>query len=314
MAKHSCTTEALSASRKKPIRACRIAFILFCCVIPVIHWLIFYIYGNASSFLMAFTDKNGAISTENFVRLWKELSSPVSDLRIALKNTLITFAIILISFPFQVLVSYFIYKKVPGSGVFRILFFLPGIIFSVALSMIFTRILGINGFIAEGVQQLLGLERPPELLADSRFANVVVLLHMIWINFPGDLIIWGGTFSRIPVEVLESGRIDGVNWWQELTKIIVPLVWPTVALKMVLSFCGIFSASGEVFLLTGGHFETITLSCWMYRELLYSSGNAYHSGIYNYMSAVGMVMTVLAITLSLVIRRWTDKVFDEVEY
>ena len=174
--------------------------------------------------------------------------------------------------------------------------------------------LSVTGFIAEWVQQIFGMEQVPALLEDSRYANTTILVHMLWMAFPGDLIIWGGTFARIPEEVLESAKIDGVNWWGEFTKIIIPLVWPTVGLQLVLSFCAIFSASGEVFLLTGGEFGTMTLSCWMYKELLFGAANPASSGTYNYLSAVGFVITVIAITLSLVIRRWSDKVFDEVEY
>jgi ABC-type sugar transport system permease subunit len=137
---------------------------------------------------------------------------------------------------------------------------------------------------------------------------------MVWLQFPGDLIIWGGTFARIPEEVLESASIDGVTWWQEFTKIIVPLVWPTVALQMVLLFCGIFGASGQVFLLTGGQYGTMTLNAWMYITLYNNSGNMYTSNAYNYMSAVGLVITVIAVVLSLSIRKLTDKMFDQVEY
>lgn len=303
----------MQKTKKKRMSATRISFILFCCAVPVIEWLIFYIYGNASSFLMAFTNGKGQLSFDNFVRLWEELFSPTSYIAVAVKNTLISFLILMIMFPFQVLVAYFIYKKIPGYSLYRMLFFLPTILFSVATSMIIMRMFSVNGFIAEGVQALFGLEEVPELLADSNYANTTVLAHMVWMRIPGDLIIWGGTFARIPEEVLESGKIDGVTWWQEFTRIIVPIVWPTVGLKMVLQVCQIFNASGAVFLLTDGEFGTMTLSCWMYKELL----NGATTGIstaYNYMSAVGLVMTVIAVTLSLVIRRWVDKAFEEVEY
>ena len=298
----------------KPINKRRVLFVICCCILPVINWLIFYVFANASSFVMAFTNKDGVLSFDNFIRFWDELTNPASDIRIAIKNTFLTFAIVLVSFPFKVLVSYFIYKKVPGAGIYRILFFLPSIIFSVALAMIFQKMISVNGFIAEWVQEWLNLSSPPELLADSRYANTVVLLHMLWLSFPGDLIIWGGTFTRIPNDVLESGQIDGVNWWQEFTLITVPMVWPTVALQMVLMFCGIFGASGSVFLLTKGMYGTMTISAWMYLQLLNQSGSQYTSNAYNYMSAVGLVITILAIALSLGIRKWTDKAFEEVEF
>lgn len=299
---------------KKPVNKTRVLFILSCVVLPVLNFLVFYVYVNLSSFTMAFTDRNGAFSLDNFVRLYKEITEPDSPLQIALKNTLLTFGITMIMFPFQVLVSYFIYKKIPLAGVYRFLFFIPTVIFSVAISTIFTRMMAPNGAVAEFVQKIQGLDYPPELLADSAYANIVVIAHMVWLTFPGDLIIWGGTFARIPQDVLEAGKIDGTSWWTEFTRITVPMVWPTVSLQMVLKFCGIFGASGAVFLLTKGEYGTMTLASWMYLQLYNQSGNVFTSNVYNYLSAVGLVTTVIAVAISLVVRKITDKFFNDVEF
>ena len=291
-----------------------VLFILFCTVVPLLKFLIFYIYTNSSALIMAFTDNKGQATFDNFIRFGKELVNPDSQIRIAIKNTMITFAIGVVVFPGRVLVSYFIYKKIPGHKFYRVVFFLPTIIFSVAVALIFQRMIGTTGFIAQWIGDVAGLEKTPELLADSRFANYTIWAHMLWLGFPGDLIIWGGTFSRIPDDVLESARLDGASWWNEFTRIIIPMVWPTVALQMVLMTCGIFGSTGAVWLLTKGEFGTHTISSWTYKVLLENSGNAYSSNVYNYLSAVGLVFTVIAILLSIVIRRWSDKRFEEVEF
>lgn len=299
---------------KKKMSRRRKLFILYCCLLPVLNWLIFYVFVNLSAFTMAFTNKAGEVSLDNFVRFWNELHNPISDIRLAFRNTFITFGVELLMFPIQVLVSYFIYKKIPGANLYRILFFLPTIIFSVALAMIFSRMISPQGFIAQGIQRMMDLSYAPELVADSRFANITVLLHKVWLTFPGNLIIWGGTFARIPTEVIESSKIDGVNWWQEFTKITVPLVWPTVGLQLVLSFCGIFGATGSVFLLTKGNYGTMTLSSWLYLQIYNNAGNINTSNVYNYMSAVGLLLTIVAITISRLIRHWTDKAFNDVDF
>lgn len=262
---------------------------------------------------MAFTDIQGNFSLQNFTRLYEEAVGRGMFWE-AVENTFLTFGILVLAFPFKVLVSYFIYKRIPGAGFYRIVFFLPAIIFSVALALIFTYMIAPDGIIAEFVAKIAGMEEVPELLADSRYANKTIIAHMLWLGFPGDLIIWGGTFARIPDDVLESARIDGVTWWTEFTRIIVPMVWPTVALQMILMVCGLFGSSGQVWLLTRGEYGTHTLSSWMYMQLLTGSGGSYKSGVFNYMSASGLVLTVIAVTLSTIVRKWTDKAFDEVEF
>lgn len=299
---------------KKKRKFNEVIFIICCISVPIIQWLIFYVYPNFSTIFMAFRDSQGVWSLDNFTRFFKELKLPTSDIRLAFRNTFLTFGILFVAYPFKVMVSYFIYKKVPGSGFYRIVFFLPSILFSVCTTMVFSRIIGVNGFIAQYVGEILDLGYTPELLQDERFANTVVLLEMLWLQFPGDLIIWGGTFARIPEEVLESASLDGVTWWDEFTKIIVPMVWPTVALQMVLLFCGIFGASGDAFLLNYGTHGTITLSVWMYKQVLESSGASYAANVYNYLSAVGLMTTIVAIAISIGIRKFTDKLFDDVEF
>lgn len=292
----------------------RLIFIIVCCFFPVLNWLIFYVYANLSSFTMAFTTKEGIFTLENFVRLWNELQVPAGEIREAIRNTAKAFVVMVVMYPVGVMVSYFIYKKIPFANVYRILFFIPSIVCSVVLAMVILRMFGINGVIAQTVQKVLDLDYTPELFVDSRFANKTIFAHMIWMSIPGDLIIWGGTFARIPEDMLEAARMDGVNWWQEFTKIIVPIIWPTVALKMVLLVCGIFSASGNVFLFTQGKYGTQTLKNWMYMQVYGVSVSPGSSNVFNYMSAVGLVMTVIAIGISLVVRKWTDKAFTEVEF
>ncbi len=304
----------METARKKPIRKTKILFILCFTLLPVIQWLVFYVYTNFSSIILAFTGSAGEFTLGNFARFFKEMTLETSELRIAFRNTFITFAILLVTFPLKVLVSYFIYKKIPGYGFYRIVFFLPTVLFSVCTAMVFTRIVGVNGALAQSIGDWLKLGTTPDLLGDSRFANITVLLNMIWLQFPGDLIIWSGTFARIPQDVLESGQIDGTTWWTEFTRIIVPMVWPTVALKMVLLFCGLFGASGQVYLLTGGQYGTMTLSSWQYIKLLEHSGQYYSTYGYNYLSAVGLLLTVVAIAIALVVRNITDRYFDDVEY
>ena len=304
----------MRTANKKKMKLQTKLFILFCIGLPVIDWVVFYIYPNLSAFVMAFTDRTGAFTLEHFGRFFERLLSWNDELTVVLKNTIITWVIGTLMFPFQVLISYFIYKKVPGASVFRIIFFLPGLIFSVAFAMVFIRLIGPEGPIAQAVAQMDGLDYIPELLTETRYANKVILAQYIWLCIPGNLIIWGGAFARIPEEVLESGYIDGTTWWTEFTRIIVPMMWPTVALQMVLQACAIFSASGQVFLLTGGDYGTHTITSWMYVTVLNGTGNFETTNAYNYMAAVGMCLSIVAVTISLIVRKFTDNVIEEVEY
>ena len=49
-------------------------------------------------------------------------------------------------------------------------------------------------------------------------------------------------------------------------------------------------------------------------QLINGSGGSYKSGVFNYMSAAGLVLTTIAVILSITVRKWTDQAFEEVEF
>lgn len=289
-----------------------IAFILSAVLLP---WLLFafsYIFVNFGSFFMAFQSPEGW-TLKWFPQAIKAFATADNELSIALGNTFLTFGISMATLPFRLLVPYFLYKKVPFHGVYRILFFLPSIIFDVAINMVFTQLVGPSGPIAKLIGQWLNLPYVPELLADSRFAKWVIQAHSLWLSFAGNIIIWGGTYARIPNEVIESAQIDGVNWVKEFWYIIVPLVWPTLQLQLILGFCGMLGQTGAVFLLTQGQYGTQTLAVWLYQQTLTGAGNP-DSPVFNYMSAVGVMMTVVSVGITLIVRRITSKIHSDVDF
>lgn len=58
----------------------------------------------------------------------------------------------------------------------------------------------------------------------------------------------------------------------------------------------------------------MTFAAWQYLQLFEYSGSRFSSNIYNYLSAVGLVTTVIAIVISVTVRRFANKAFEEVEF
>ena len=259
-------------------------------------------------------DENKIWGFENFTQFFAELKEG-GIIYIAFINTFKTFAINLVIFPWGIVVAYFLYKKIFGYQVFRILFFLPSIINVIIVVIVYKNLISVEGPIARLVQKLYGLKKPPDVLSKPQFANTFVWIHMLWLSFPGDMIIWGGAFARIPDSVIEAGRLDGASWTTELIKIILPMIWPTFALKFIMLFSGIFSASGAVFLLTGGGSGTMTFSAWQYIQIR-GDGNTPPptSPVYNYVSAIGILVTLAAMVIVITCRYFENKFFKDVDY
>lgn len=76
-------------TKKKPINKNRMAFIIGGITLPIIAFLVFYLYVNFSSFVLAFQDnRTGAFTLDNFRGVIESMKDPKGTLSIALKNTL----------------------------------------------------------------------------------------------------------------------------------------------------------------------------------------------------------------------------------
>ena len=302
------------AKRKKKIKPMRLLFIITFTIFPTLHFLLFYVLVNIQSFISAFQLTTlGELhwTVENFQ--WFFTAVFGGELSLQFRNTFITFVLQQIMFVVSFFTSYFLYKKIPMHSFFRTVFFLPTVIAATVTMGIYQRIVGPYGPIALIVQNILNLDYKPELLADSRFANFFVLLPIVWLGIAGNMVLFGGTFSRIPDSLVESAKLDGVNWLRELFQIIIPIVWPTVSVLMVINLAGVFGANGQVFLLTRGQNGTDTLANWMYMQVFTADG-AFQHNAYNRLSTVGIVLTTISVALALGLRKFTDKFFGEVEY
>lgn len=298
-------------------------FIVAVLILPIIHFLVFYVYLHFDSFYIAFCkyymtgEKAGKlywVGFENFKEVFEELRAADSELLLSFRNTAITFFVGFGYWPFSIALSYFLYKKIRGYQLFRIFFYVPSILSGVVTSSFILALCGSYGPMVPIVTKLWNLEMAPSsIFTDSTFANLFINLHLVWGGIPGSMILWAGTFARIPDSVIESGQLEGIGALREIWQIIIPLVWPTFVLLFITMWAGFFSAGGAVFLLTGGGgYGTQTLPNWQYMKV-YNCKSAYNNA-YTYLAAFGMMLSVLAATVSLSVRHLANKFNQGVEY
>lgn len=307
-----------AVSKRKIMKA---LFIISFTIIPVVHFCIFYIYANLDSFVMAFqTPDNGKVvfcGFDNFKWVFDRVANgstdPTDDLGRAFINTFKTFGIQIVMMPVSLLISYFIYKKIKGYKVFRVLFYIPSLVSAVVVCLFYTELMGPTGPMAHLLKYIYKLDYLPSPLTDERFANAMIFVNIIWFGFPGNLIIWGGAFSRIPDSIIESARMDGVGWVREMFQIILPLVWPTFVLVVVTQLAGMFGASGNVFLLTGGKYGTQTLSNWMYQRVQQATIPERSPNIYR-VSAMGLMLTVVSCIIAFTVKHFLTNKIEETTY
>lgn len=302
-------TQTLTSKPKKNWK--ERAFIILMLAWPTVHFLVFWLYVNFDSLLLAFQTPESFGSDkmkwtfDNFKFVYHEFFGGGTEMLIALRNTLLYFSFSLLVFPLAMLMTYFIYKKVLCYKLFRVIFYFPTIISGAVTASIFNYIISGNGPIALFLN-LFGKDMPL-LLYDSRTAIWTLIFYMHFFGLGGNLVLLGGTMSKVDVSVLEAGKMDGVTQMQELIHIIIPMMWPTIATILTLSFTGIFTASGPILLFTKGAFETTSLSYWIFDKVKF--GNSL-----NQPAAVGFVFMMLSIPIVFGMKYLLEKKVQDVEF
>lgn len=290
-------------------------FIITIIGFQLVNFAIFYVVQNFNSIIMAFQlKKQGGIiwTFENFSRIYNAFfrNSGENELIISLINTFRFFGLGLIMFPVSFVTSYFMYKKVFGHNFFRLIFFVPSILSAVVWTTLYKEIVGPEGPIVKLIMLLQNSDEPMLLLGDPKHAIYTVMMYSVWMGIAGNFILYGGALSRIPTEVIEAGQLDGIGWFKEMTQVIIPLIFPTIGTLLLLQLTGIFTASGQILLLTNGAYNTNTISFFIFQNV-YNIPET--SNQYNYASSVGIVFTLLTIPIVFLVRSMLNKI-EDVQY
>lgn len=275
--------------------------------LPTINFFVFYVYVHLDSFTMAFMRElpgGGSEWTfEQFRTVFQSFTagSGVYNMAIALRNTCLFYAAgVIVVLPLSLLMGYFIYKRILAYRFFRVVTYLPVIISSVALVMLFKYTFGEGGpYFAWTIHAGKTFVNP---ITDVRTSIWMMVFYSIAFGFGGNIVIWGGAMNVISPEMLEAGELDGCNWFQEFYRLIIPTIWPTISTVVLLGSIGFLGATGPVLAFTKGDYETYTLGYVLY-EMVGRVGG--HEGYQNYnlASALGLCMSAVSFPLVMIIKR-----------
>jgi len=282
----------------------RLIFYTLFWVLPVIHFLVFYVIVNGSYFTMAFqkysyaTDGSVGYVIEfakfdNFLKVIPLFFQTENGNNSMLLNSLIVYGLDFICGTVVALgFAFFIYKKYVGSEFFRIILFLPQVLSSVVLTMLFQNICS------------------HVLKTEITFS--MVLLYFIWTSFGVNIIMYTGAMCGINPAISESCQLDGAGPFQEFLFITIPMIFPTITTFIVLGITNLFTHQAGLYTFFRDSAEYKTVGYYMYIQTLKSDMVAL-KGVnreylsYSEISAMGLTITAVVLPITLLVRRILNK-------
>lgn len=304
---------SVSAEKRKGASNAKVRrgfFIAAMLAVGIIQFLVFWVYVNFNSILMAFqirTREGMSWGFDNFERFFREYKIPAFELSLALKNTLLLFVVgTLVGLPVSLLFSYYLYKKILFAKFFRVIFFLPSIISSAVLVGLFKYCMNLQGPFNAILSAISGKPIDIDWVVDEAYSMGTILFYVFWTGFGSNIVLFTGAIHRIPADIIEYAKIDGVGMTREFFQIIVPLIWPTLSMLLVFATSGLFTNSGPILLFTEGQYKTMTIGYYIFSQVQNNS--------YEYPAAIGLVFTAIGFPLVMLVKWALGKVTEDVEY
>ena len=267
-------------------------------LIPAIVLIIVYmVYPIIDTFLTSRFSWNG-ISTEKVaigMENWKTLIHDSKFWSAFGHNVIVMVFSILLQIPIGMLLATFLDAGGRKLNFFKIIWFLPYLMSSVAIAFLFTYILATNGGLFSTIATMLNGKRTAvDLLGKSPQALYAVIGVMAWQFTPFYMVYFIAGYSNIPTSLYEAAVIDGANRRQYLFKIAIPMLGPIFKTACTMSMIGSLKYFDMIWNMTQGGPAggTELMATYMYKLSFQQWKMGYGSAV-----AAGMFILITVIAL-----------------
>lgn len=253
------------------------------------------------AFVLSFFDWNGFSSPvftgfQNFKAVFTD-----PDTAIAIKNTLL-YSVIYV--PCSIVLSMglaMLLNKAWGKMFYRAVFFLPQIVTSVGIAVVWSWIYQPQFGILNMILKFFGIQGK-EWLRDPSTAMGAVIVMSIWWGLGYNIVLFLAGLQNVPRTYVDAAKIDGANERQVFFNITVPLISPTTLLVTITTMINAFQVFDQMFLLTSGGpaKKTYTMAIHIYQTAFksYELGKA---------STAALILFFVVVTVSVIQFKLSDK-------
>ena len=272
----------------------------------VVAFAIFSLYPTLYTAVIGFTDLKGIGATDihflddPFLNFKTVLSSPT--FHSAFKNTLKMWGL---NFVPQLLLALLLAAwftdrrfKVPGEGIFKVLFYMPNIITAATIAILFNALFGYPMGPVNDILTRVGiLAQPMNFLVKKSIAQGVVIFIQTWMWYGYTMIILISGVLGISPEIFEAAEVDGANGWQTFWLVTLPNIKTILLFTLVTSLIGGLNMFDipKLFLMGGPDNATLTTGVFIYNQAF---SGAY---MYNRAAAASMIMFVIIVIVSILL-------------
>jgi sn-glycerol 3-phosphate transport system permease protein len=187
-------------------------------------------------------------------------------------------------------------QRLPGMRVFRTLFSLPFAYSASAAGVVWLLMLDPSMSPIDWVLDGLGLGSPGWTTSPG-WALFTTAWVTLWMVSGFNLLVLAAALAGVDEEVLEAARLDGATGWRGFTRVVLPMISPSVFFVVVTTTLTALQALGQVQVVTDGgpNGASATIVYSIYDHAFHNGNSQYGTA-----SAHGLVLLVIGVLLAVV--------------
>ncbi|SFM12456.1 raffinose/stachyose/melibiose transport system permease protein [Gracilibacillus orientalis] len=258
---------------------------------------VYVIYSIFMTFYYSMFDWTGIdanmvfLGLENYVRLFQDGVFWTS----IQNNFLLVIASLFTQLPIGLIMALLLFSPIKGMRLFRSVYFMPFLMSTVAIGILFIFIYEGNYGLLNAVLGAIGLESlQTAWIGKESTAIWAVIATVCWQFAPFYMILFRATIVGIPEELYEAADIDGASGWQRFKSITLPLLMPIIITSAILSVIGSLKYFDLIYVMTGGgpNNSTELMATYMYKQTFTNFNMGYGSSISFSMFIIALIVTV----------------------
>jgi multiple sugar transport system permease protein len=203
------------------------------------------------------------VGIENYTYM---LSTDPVFWRVLANTALFTVAYTALNLVLAVAIAVWLQRLGSWAPFFRVLFFVPVVVPMVANALVWRLMLDDDGLV-NSMLAVVGIEGP-SWLGNSALAMVSLIAMSIWQGIGYNIVVLSAGLNNISPNVLEAATIDGATGWGRFSKVVFPMLSPSIFFCTIMTVIGAFKVFTQPFMLTNGGpgDATNTLVLYLYRQ------------------------------------------------
>lgn len=200
-------------------------------------YTLFIIYPLLKSAFYSLTSFNGTSMDYTFVGLSNYLGIFKDE---ALLNSLLftflyTVSTVLMVTVLSILLAVIFDMRGFGKGFQRAAFFFPYVPSKLLIGFLWSMILTPtgSGVLNAILKSLFGID-PIPWLSDPMLARGSIIVVAVWCSLGYHAMIYLAYLQSIPNDYYEAACIDGASWWQQFSRITLPMLSPAITISVML--------------------------------------------------------------------------------